>query len=80
MIDKIARKNFPKLVPTRRNYLPRLVETVKENKEDIMRSFRKQSQKFKEFDKKKKCTHELLAGINTCEFNFYWVFLISFSF
>ena len=71
MLDNIVGKRFPKLAPTRWNYSSRLVETVKENKDDIMDLLRNILEIPTKFDEKTKTSAGgLLAALDTFDFNF----------
>ncbi|CAF2038780.1 unnamed protein product [Rotaria magnacalcarata] len=82
MLDSIVGKRFPKLAPTRWNYSSRLVETVKENKDDIMNLLEIILENPSKFDENTKhSARGLLAGIKTFDFNFLLeVFSLIFPF
>ena len=71
MLDSIVGKRFPKLAPTRWNYSSRLVETVKENKEDIIDLLKSILESPRKFDERtKNSARGLLAALDTFDFHF----------
>ena len=71
MLDSIVGKRFPKLAPTRWNYSSRLVETVIENKGDIIDLLKSILESPRKFDERtKNSARGLLAALDTFDFHF----------